>query len=146
MNNETERAAFEAAFPVPKYVKFSRAERYIGECSRDADLADDYNDKWKVWQARAALPTTGGEVVRDALTVIRDLDAISMALAARLTGMGSKITGGHEYLLRDAVMREVVEWRRQWDANSAARQDFAGLLRATHRPEPAQPDSGEGEA
>lgn len=138
MNNETERAAFE--------------NRYmLGDKSKEKGDMGEYLNiyvqfAWEGWQARAALPTTGGEVVRDALTVIRDLDAISMALAARLTGMGSKITGGHEYLLRDAVMREVVEWRRQWDANSAARQDFAGLLRATHRPEPAQPDSGKGEA
>jgi hypothetical protein len=66
----------------------------------------------------------------DALLVIRDLDKISMELGARLAQMEFSYSKGNDYLLREAVMREVVAWREQWDKNSAARHDFAAQVRA----------------
>ncbi len=71
-----------------------------------------------------------GAGVPEALTVIRDLDKISIELAARLASMASSNFKGHDYLWRDSVMHEVVAWREQWDKNSAARPDFAAQVRA----------------
>jgi hypothetical protein len=55
------------------------------------------------------------------LATIRDLDAISMAFGARLAQMEGATIKGYDYLLRDAVMRELMQWRSAWDRNSASR-------------------------
>lgn len=84
------------------------------------------------------------ELLPDALTAMHDLDAISMALAARLTQMEQRSIKGHDYLLRDAVMREVMEWRSAWSKNSAARPDFSAWnRRAAPTSGPAASSSGD---
>jgi hypothetical protein len=79
-------------------------------------MDDLTNAAWLAWQARAALPTTGGEEVAS---------AIEAAEYTPPNGYVYAYIAGHREGFR------------------MAKSNFAELVRATHRPEPAQPDSGE---
>lgn len=131
-NNElnADKAMFEAVARGNLYACYSFSPFGGGQISEPPRTYLDTKTEaaWQLWQLSAARPAQGG--LSDALPVIRDLDAIGMALAARLAAIDVKFTKGErDYLLRDSVMREVVEWRRQWDKNSAARPDFAAVAR-----------------
>lgn len=127
------------AAPVPAMPAApSEASKQGPDWTEQDQQEQDYFDRRPV-----SAPSEAVILMNAMATRARALDTAAMELAANLCRLGSILKRGVDYVPRDAIMSEVVDWRRKYD--DAPKVDVAAIRALQGKPE-AQAGEMEGKA